>query len=781
MKRELQLYIQDTRVDLFKDETISLTDTIKNVKDIAKVFTTFTKSFTLPASSTNNKLFKHYYNFDIVDGFDGRTKKNAKLEINHVPFKDGKIKLEGVDMKKNQVNAYRVTFFGNTVDLKDIIGDDKLNNLSFVEVKASGTASSTTSNKLVDSSATFTTSVSEGDRVKNVTDTTFATITSVDSNTQLTINQDIFVSGESYQVLLSPIWENDSVKEKLQLQPSTAKNSLVTPLITHTRRLIYNSSSNTHNSDTLVNIHHGSTEKGVEYTDLKFALRLHSIIEAIENTYKTTNGYPTNITFSNHFFNTTNLNYYNLFMWLHRKSGEVSTVLGEVALNALVDGFSGGVAPQGPDQVSGYVASGDTVLFSGGAQGETGSVSSLSILVDVATANTQVYSVTVIHNGVDVFTTTASSSSSNVTISGSDLGLSDLLGNYQIRISADDQVVLDNVTFTASGFFKFEDNAGNTQTFNYTNVTASSGAFTTPNIPIFEIQNQMPEMKVMDFLTALFKMFNLVAFVNSSNEIEVRTLDNSDSNSYYHSSNTTIYDITKYVDIESSKVDVALPYKEIKYAYEDLKSYLSVVHQQLFNQEWGTIDYNQDTTNNFIDGQSYKVIIPFSHFKYERLLNQANSAITSIQWGWSVNENQEAYKDKPLVFYPLRKSGDNISYLNPNNQDEGIVNYNIPSNSRFTDDTSGEDNIHFNAENNEYDRPVNSFDGTLFKNYYENYITRIFNSKNRLTKIKAKLPLNILLNFELNDKFRISGVDYRINSITTNLITGDADIELLNV
>ena len=31
MKRELQLYIQDTRVDLFKDETVSLTDTIKNV------------------------------------------------------------------------------------------------------------------------------------------------------------------------------------------------------------------------------------------------------------------------------------------------------------------------------------------------------------------------------------------------------------------------------------------------------------------------------------------------------------------------------------------------------------------------------------------------------------------------------------------------------------------------------------------------------------------------------------------------------------------------------
>ena len=80
MKRELQLYIQNTRVDLFKDETVSLTDSIQNVKDIAKIFTTFTKTFTLPASSTNNKLFKHYYNFDILDttltksAFDARKK-----------------------------------------------------------------------------------------------------------------------------------------------------------------------------------------------------------------------------------------------------------------------------------------------------------------------------------------------------------------------------------------------------------------------------------------------------------------------------------------------------------------------------------------------------------------------------------------------------------------------------------------------------------------------------------------------------------------------------------
>ena len=61
--QKLQLFISDTRVDLFKDESVSITQTIQNIKDIAKIFTEFTQTFTIPASKTNNILFKHYYDF----------------------------------------------------------------------------------------------------------------------------------------------------------------------------------------------------------------------------------------------------------------------------------------------------------------------------------------------------------------------------------------------------------------------------------------------------------------------------------------------------------------------------------------------------------------------------------------------------------------------------------------------------------------------------------------------------------------------------------------------
>ena len=73
MQRTVQIYVKDVdgnfqRLDLFKDENISITDKIQDVRDIAKVFTEFSQSFSVPASKTNNKLFKHYYNADIVDG-----------------------------------------------------------------------------------------------------------------------------------------------------------------------------------------------------------------------------------------------------------------------------------------------------------------------------------------------------------------------------------------------------------------------------------------------------------------------------------------------------------------------------------------------------------------------------------------------------------------------------------------------------------------------------------------------------------------------------------------
>ena len=108
---DVQLYIENNRVDLFDDEAIQLTSTIQDVRDISKVFADYSKTFTVPANERNNKIFKHFYNPDI-EGFDGTVKKPAKIEL-----------------KNNVANTYTLIFFGGLIQLKDDIKENKLSSL----------------------------------------------------------------------------------------------------------------------------------------------------------------------------------------------------------------------------------------------------------------------------------------------------------------------------------------------------------------------------------------------------------------------------------------------------------------------------------------------------------------------------------------------------------------------------------------------------------------------------------------------------------------------------
>ena len=84
--QKVEVYIEGQRAEMFNDIGVTITDTIKDVRDVNKVFTEYSQTFSLPASKTNNKIFKHYYNNDILDGFDARIRVPAELELNSIPF-----------------------------------------------------------------------------------------------------------------------------------------------------------------------------------------------------------------------------------------------------------------------------------------------------------------------------------------------------------------------------------------------------------------------------------------------------------------------------------------------------------------------------------------------------------------------------------------------------------------------------------------------------------------------------------------------------------------------
>jgi hypothetical protein len=88
----------------------------------------------------------------------------------------------------------------SSVKIYDLDPADSINKLN-VAPTITGTATSTTTNKLIASAETFATKgVVAGQWVKNVTAGKRSMITAVDSNTALSVNDNIFVSGDAYSV-----------------------------------------------------------------------------------------------------------------------------------------------------------------------------------------------------------------------------------------------------------------------------------------------------------------------------------------------------------------------------------------------------------------------------------------------------------------------------------------------------------------------------------------------------------------------------------------------------
>ena len=702
--RRLQLYINNQRVDLFKDETVSLTQTIKNVKDIAKVFTEFTQTFSVPASRVNNKIFKHYYNSNIQDGFDARIKQDAKIELNDLPFKEGKISLQGVELKNNVAHTYKITFFGNTVNLKDILSDDQLSGLSF---------------------STF-------------------------------FNKE---------------YSFDDVR--FYMQTGTTPQMIV-PLITHTNRLIYDSGNHPvyDPEATTNNVYaHGTgtnpPQNGVSYTQFKYAVRVPDIITAIQDRY--------NIQFSDDFFNDfNNKKFWNLYMWLHRKSGDVE-VPGQVpTVYEINQDFSLTSTPPA------YVTSEQNGIITIAAPiGVTPS----SIVFSVTPTSSLPYNMQMLRNGAVV--------AEKINVTGFQIlelnaGAFGNINNaaYQLQISGQ------NISVAAGNLLAIVNWLEPFGTPNFgVDEYKNASTFNTNQVPQFNINQQIPEMKIIDFLTGLFKMFNLTAYVDDVGTIVVRTLDS------YYAASTNVYNIDKYLDTTKSTTDVALPFNKVTFTYKGLKTFLAQQFNQLFNTNWGGLTYTLDGDIFDAPSEAYKIELPFEHMQFERLYDAGTTppVATDVQWGYSVNENQQSYKGEPLLFYahpiPYDANNTSVRIRNPfDGNTDDIQSYYIPSNSLEIDPTLSKVNIHFQAEFNEYlanepsgtTNPAAQFTDTLFETEYKTYIQEVFNKSNRLTKVTAYLPMKVYYNLQLNDLIELGQDRYKINSMKTDLTTGKTEFELLN-
>ena len=718
MKREVQLFISDTRVDLFKDETISITDTIQNVSDISKIFTPFSKQFNLPASQTNNKVFKHYYNFDIQDGFDARFTVSARIEINHAPFKNGKLRLSGVTMKNNLPHTYKVVFFGEPNDIKDIFADEDLSSLN--------------------SLSTYDISYSNNDF------------------------QDAFTHG---------------LQSTTVDATNTSNRNIVVPLISLNTYFTYDSGTNR-----LDNVNFTDLRK-----QLKPAIKVKRIIEAIETQYSVN-------------FNMTDLHsdslilaenddqitdeqgnelvtedasaefqsffgsdvFDELYLWLHRESSPVTepedtteTFGVDITTRSIKLGFSNFTYVTGGsgDTLTAnklVVNKGETfgirLILDPNQTNNTGEI----IVKDKTTNELLFYRDSVPFN-----------SGSNLSAPIVDLTSGELDSRtYDLEFRINCQI---DVTFAALNPALVITKDSTTQ-FQYSNSGFSLGS------NIF-IQDYLPQMKVIDFLTGLFKMFNLVAYKKSIQSetirdafvdtIMVQTFDD-------FMTQGVSRDITEYVNINQSNIDRPIPYNQVNFEFSPAVTQTSIRFRNQFAQTFGDLKYSAPEK---YDGKSFDQIVPFERSVLINLIDSSGNVTNNIL-GWWVDDSGQTTLGAPFLFFNRLISNTTYPITASN-----FTTYNAASSVRVDSTGTGTHTLNFNAEFDEFAREVNT--NSLFIRFYQQYIVQTFNKNTRIVKVKAKLPVSFILNYSVNDTIVIGDQSYYINSIKINLNSGDSDLDLI--
>lgn len=673
---QVQLYIEGQEVELYKDESITLTQSIQDVRDIQKIFTEYSRTFSVPASKNNNKIFKHFYNY-YIDGFDARKKKSAEILINYKPFKKGKIKLEGVSLKNNEAHTYRLTFFGETVTLPDLLGEDRLANLG-----------------------------------------------------------QLSVFNFRYNDTNIKAYMKDGLDATLGTE--VIEDGIIFPLITHTNRLIYDSSK-----DEINNLYVAGSNNGVPFSQLKPALRVHAIIKAIELEYP-------QLKFSTDFFNENNEAYYNLYIWLHTKAGGI-----------FVD--------QERQQLFKDLQVNNTKVKDLIVRNTNFEITNdrpnlnyeLDYTVEPANNSTE-YNLVITQNGTEF------------------KRFNSLTGDTKNGEAINSGTVADPIEVNNGKFAAYIETTDAT-TFNLTvhigrrnketTVTSSLTTFADTSINIL---TQIPDMNILDFLTGLFKMFNLTAYVGTNGTIVVKTLDS------FYASSSKVHDLTPYIDVTESQVDSPIPYRQVNLGYEGLDTFLAKNFQSSTNKGWGTLEYNSEFK---LEGEVYEIELPFEHLLYEKLVDPNTSQEQNIQWGWFVDEQQEPTSGLPLLFYAIQADTGSIGVQNLAGTFDTVNTPYMPANSSGIWSSYIKDNmkqsINFHSEIDEY--ALRSNEKTLFDTYYKSYIKDLFEPKKRITKLSAYIPISIMHNLSLADDIVIFDKQYRINTITTNFETNQSELELTNI
>ena len=285
--------------------------------------------------------------------------------------------------------------------------------------------------------------------------------------------------------------------------------------------------------------------------------------------------------------------------------------------------------------------------------------------------------------------------------------------------------------------------------------TATASISTTSTLSVL---NYLPDMKVVDFFKGILQMFNLTCYGTAKDVYQIEPLDD-----WYQKG--AIVDITEYTDIKSTKIDRVKLFKNISFSYQESEC----ATNEAFRDITGGRDYGNTNQLYDYDGGEYKIDLPFENMMMHKFTD------TDLQVGKRLNTDIQTYIPKPMIMYAYDTTSAQWRF-NDGSSVTDMTTY-IPFGQDLQLGTS-DFTLNFNADISTF--LLEPVANTLFAVYYAPYLLNLYNLKNRRTNVKTNLPISLLTGLQLNDRVIIRDKRYIIESMKSNLNTGDVDLVLIN-
>lgn len=654
-------------LDMYEDESVTIKDVVKELSDPSKLFTEFSRSFTIPASKKNNKILKHYYNVDIYNGLDTRQTISAKILLNNVTYKIGNISIEGVKMNNGKPMSYSVRFYGKLSELSRKIGQDKLTDFDWSN----------------DNIYSF--------NAKSEFDNTV-------------LNDVIFPLG--------------TLKERYVVASTSSGASG----LTNTKNIKYSSSTRTSNY-------------GINSSDVLGALKVSRILAKISSRY--------GITFSGA-FNEPSIS--DLYLWLSKQDKSRNNE--SLSIGSPVDLFGGDASAV---SVS---ATGSTItLFS--------SDPAITHEVKYRVTYASAFTGHMIVDGTKQHAVSSSGTWSSLEYNSS--GSKTLTWEVESLVAGTASIEVE-VKMIQSGVGTF------TEVWTGSVLMGTDGNY--------NITNHIPDMKVADLLSSLFKMFNIVATVNNSLDVNGKFFD------HFMSQGNTI-DISKYVDVSNYDVNKPNLYSSIDFKFSDPKTALEIGYKKVNGKDYGRLVYELTGSSGFkLSGDEYKLELKNQKIPNEPIAD-LNGQVSDYIYTQFSNLSNEKTDTDPCFTYVSKNTVVNPIAWDNGTTVQSITNYLMPCDLLVLDSAKPllESNtyingLYFSDELNPYNTSVNVNGSSLWNYFYKGITSLMFDENKRSVKFKAFIPQGMLINITLADTLVISNNFYVINSIETNYLTGESLLDL---